>query len=320
MLRDSDWAPQYAATGTGNAILANRISYQFNLRGPSQTIDTGCSASLVGVHNGCQDLRTGRANLAIAAGVGMILTPATMMPMTALNFLGKEGKCFTFTNKAEGYGRGEGVGVVILKRLDDALRDNDSIRAVIRGSRVNQDGRTPGITMPSAEAQLDNIRNLYSEAGLNFDQTAYVECHGTGTPAGDPKESFAVSQAFCGHRDAEKPIFIGSIKPNIGHLEGAAGVAGMIKATMAVERGLIPKNLYFDESIANKDIKFDEWKVKVRHNETLPRLHNPDKAERLTFLLLLAGPHTTHPLAHRRPPPRQRQLLRFRRHQCSCHH
>lgn len=299
MLRDSDWAPQYAATGTGNAILANRISYQFNLRGPSQTIDTGCSASLVGVHNGCQDLRTGRADLAIAAGVGMILTPATMMPMTALNFLGKEGKCFTFTNKAEGYGRGEGVGVVILKRLDDALRDNDSIRAVIRGSRVNQDGRTPGITMPSAEAQLHNIRSLYAEAGLGFDQTAYVECHGTGTPAGDPKESFAVSQAFCGDRDADKPIFIGSIKPNIGHLEGAAGVAGMIKATMAVERGLIPKNLYFDESIANKDIKFDEWKVKVRHDETLFCLHNTHKAD---FPFLLPGPHTIDFMAHRWPP------------------
>lgn len=267
VLRDSDWAPQYAATGTGNAILANRISYQFNLRGPSQTVDTGCSASLVGVHNGCQDLRTGRADLAIAAGVGMILTPATMMPMTALNFLGKDGKCYTFTDKAEGYGRGEGVGVVILKRLDDAIRDNDSIRAVIRGSRVNQDGRTPGITMPSAEAQLHNIRSVYAEAGLGVDKTAYVECHGTGTPAGDPKESFAVAQAFCAKRDADKPILIGSLKPNIGHLEGAAGVAGLIKATMAVERGMVPKNLYFSMANANKNIKFEEWKVKVSPRE-----------------------------------------------------
>lgn len=263
VLRDPDWAPQYAATGTGNAILANRISYQFNLRGPSQTIDTGCSASLVAVHNGCQDLRTGRSSLAIAAGVGMILTPATMMPMTALNFLGKDGKCYTFTNKAEGYGRGEGVGVVILKRLDDALRDNDTIRAVIRGSRVNQDGKTPGITMPSADAQLSNIRAVYQEAGLDVYQTAYVECHGTGTPAGDPKESFAVSQAFCKERDADKPIYIASIKPNVGHLEGAAGVAGLIKAIMSVEKGCITKNLYFEPSNGNPDIKFEEWKVKV---------------------------------------------------------
>ncbi|KAG6367393.1 hypothetical protein INS49_001582 [Diaporthe citri] len=263
ILRDADWAPQYAATGTGAALLSNRISYQFNLRGPSQTVDTGCSAGLVAVHNGCQDLRTGRSDIAIAAGVGLILTPATMMPMTALNFLGKSGKCFTFTNKAEGYGRGEGVGVVILKRLDDAIRDNDTIRAVIRGSRVNQDGRTPGITMPSSDAQLSNIEAVYREAGLGVDQTAYVECHGTGTPAGDPKECFAVSRAFCGSRDANKPILIGSIKPNVGHLEGAAGIAGLIKTVLAVERGQIPKNLYFDPSIGNPEIKFDEWKIKV---------------------------------------------------------
>lgn len=218
---------------------------------------------MVAVHNGCQDLRTGRASMAIAAGVGLILTPATMMPMTALNFLGKSGKCFTFTNKAEGYGRGEGIGVVVLKRLEDAMRDNDTIRAVIRGSRVNQDGRTPGITMPSSDAQLSNIRAVYKEAGLDVDQTAYVECHGTGTPAGDPKECFAVSRAFCGSRGDDNPILIGSIKPNIGHLEGAAGIAGLIKAVLAVERGQIPKNLYFDPLAGNPDIKFDEWKIKV---------------------------------------------------------
>lgn len=245
------------------ALQSNRISYHFNLRGPSQTVDTGCSAGLVAVHNCSQDLRSGRADLAIAAGVGLILTPATMMPMTALNFLGKSGKCFTFTNKAEGYGRGEGVGAVIMKRLDDAIRDNDTIRAVIRGSRVNQDGRTPGITMPSSDAQLSNIQAVYKEAGLDVDQTAYVECHGTGTPAGDPKECFAVSRAFCDNRDADDPILIGSIKPNVGHLEGAAGIAGLIKAVLAVERGQIPKNLYFDPSIGNPEIEFDEWKIKV---------------------------------------------------------
>lgn len=193
----------------------------------------------------------------------MILTPATMMPMTALNFLGKDGKCYTFTSKAEGYGRGEGVGVVILKRLQDAIRDNDTIRAVIRGSRVNQDGRTTGITMPSSDAQLSNIEAVYKEAGLDVDQTAYVECHGTGTPAGDPKECFAVSRAFCENRDVDKPILVGSIKPNVGHLEGAAGVAGLIKAVLAVERGQIPKNLFFEPSIESPKIKFKEWKVKV---------------------------------------------------------
>lgn len=125
--------------------------------------------------------------------------------------------------------------------------------------------------MPSTAAQLSNIKAVYKEAGLDVDQTAYVECHGTGTPAGDPKESFAISQAFCEHRDAEKPIFIGSIKPNVGHLEGAAGVAGLIKAVLAVERGQITKNLYFDPSIGNPDIKFDEWKVKVSYERTSSR-------------------------------------------------
>lgn len=118
--------------------------------------------------------------------------------------------------------------------------------------------------MPSADAQLANIRALYQEAGLNVKQTAYVECHGTGTPAGDPKEALAISQAFCADRHAKKPIYIGSIKPNVGHLEGAAGVAGLIKAIMSIERGYITKNLYFERAIANPDIKFDEWKVKVR--------------------------------------------------------
>lgn len=118
--------------------------------------------------------------------------------------------------------------------------------------------------MPSADAQLSNIQALYQEAGLDVSQTAYVECHGTGTPAGDPKEAFAISQAFCADRDADKPVYIGSIKPNVGHLEGAAGVAGLIKAIMSIEHGHITKNLYFDPAIANPDIKFDEWKVKVR--------------------------------------------------------
>jgi acyl transferase domain-containing protein len=143
-LRDPDWQPQYAATGNGIAIMANRISYAFNFHGPSMTIDTGCSGSLVAVHLAAQSLRNGESSLAIAAGAGMILTPNTIMPMTALNFLSPDGKCFTFDARANGYGRGEGIGVAVLKRLSDAIRDNDTIRAVIRGSRVNQDGRTTG--------------------------------------------------------------------------------------------------------------------------------------------------------------------------------
>ncbi|KAI5464568.1 hypothetical protein BGZ63DRAFT_421580 [Mariannaea sp. PMI_226] len=260
-LRDPDWQPQYAATGNGIAIMANRISYFFNLHGPSMTIDTGCSGSLVSVHLAAQSLRNREASLAIAAGAGMILTPNTIMPMTALNFLSPDGKCFTFDSRANGYGRGEGIGVVILKRLSDAIRDNDTIRAVIRGTRVNQDGHTTGITLPSKEAQVANIKGVYESAGLNFDQTAYVECHGTGTQAGDWRELKAISESLASHRKVDNPIIVGSVKPNIGHLEGAAGVAGLIKGILTLEHGKIPPNINFEKG--NPTIDFEEWRVKV---------------------------------------------------------
>ncbi|KAF9769548.1 hypothetical protein IL306_013025 [Fusarium sp. DS 682] len=260
-LRDPDWQPQYAATGNGIAIMANRISYFFNLHGPSMTIDTGCSGSLVSVHLAVQSLRTRETSLAIAAGAGMILTPNTMMPMTALNFLSPDGKCFTFDSRANGYGRGEGIGVVIMKRLSDAIRDNDTIRAVIRATKVNQDGHTTGITLPSKEAQVANINSVYESAGLDFSQTGYVECHGTGTKAGDWRELKAISESLCTVRDIDDPIVVGSIKPNIGHLEGAAGVAGLIKGVLVLEHAKIPPNINFEKP--NPDIDFREWKVKV---------------------------------------------------------
>lgn len=191
----------------------------------------------------------------------MILTPNTIMPMTALNFLGPDGKCFTFDARANGYGRGEGIGVVVMKRLSDAIRDNDTIRAVIRGTRVNQDGRTTGITLPSKEAQVANIRGLYKSTGLDYNQTAFVECHGTGTQAGDWRELKAISETIGSERDVENPVVVGSIKPNIGHLEGAAGVAGLIKGVIVLERGKIPPNINFETP--NPDIDFENWKVKV---------------------------------------------------------
>ncbi|KAJ4205641.1 hypothetical protein NW767_003703 [Fusarium falciforme] len=260
-LRDPDWQPQYAATGNGIAIMANRISYYFNLHGPSMTIDTGCSGSLVSVHLAAQSLRSRESSLAIAAGAGMILTPNTMMPMTALNFLSPDGKCFTFDARANGYGRGEGIGVVVLKRLQDALKDNDTIRAVIRATRVNQDGHTTGITLPSKEAQVENITSIYESAGLDFNQTAYVECHGTGTQAGDWRELKAISESLASIRTVSNPIIVGSVKPNIGHLEGAAGVAGLIKGVLTLEHGKIPPNINFENG--NPNIDFQTWKVKV---------------------------------------------------------
>jgi acyl transferase domain-containing protein len=194
-------------------------------------------------------------------GAGLILTPATMMPMTALNFLSPDGKCFTFDERANGYGRGEGIGAVVLKPLEAALRDNDTIRAIIRGSGVNQDGRTPGITMPSKDAQAMNIRAVYKAAGLGYEKTAYFEAHGTGTQAGDPTELGAISDTFSEMRDPQNPIFVGSIKPNIGHLEGCAGIAGLVKGILMLEKGLIPPNLYFEKP--NTRVDLDSWKIKV---------------------------------------------------------
>ncbi|KAI1374887.1 ketoacyl-synt-domain-containing protein [Hypoxylon crocopeplum] len=262
VLRDPDNAPKYGATGNGIAIMSNRISFFLDVNGPSMTIDTGCSASLVCLHNACQALRDHEIDMGLTGGAGMILSPNTMLPMTALNFLSPDGKCYTFDARANGYGRGEGIGIVVLKRLQDAIRDNDNIRAVIRGSRVNQDGRTPGITLPSARAQLRNIKSLYEKAGIPVQSTAYVECHGTGTQAGDWRELRAVSSAFCEQRTSDNPIYVGSVKTNIGHLEGCAGIAGVIKGILTIENGVIPKHLNF-EAPGNPAIDFDGWKIKV---------------------------------------------------------
>lgn len=264
-LKDPDDAPQYAATGNGIALMSNRISHYFNLHGPSMTIDTGCSASLVCFHQACQSLLSNESDMAIVAGAGLILTPNTMMPMMGLNFLSPDGKCFTFDARANGYGRGEGIAVLILKRLDDAIRHNDPIRCVVRGSAVNQDGHTPGITVPSMEAQASNIRRVYRNAGLDFNETGFVECHGTGTQAGDWRELKAISETIAKGRHLSNPVIVSSIKPNIGHLEGAAGVAGIVKMILALEHGRIPKHINFI-SPGNPDIDFENWKIKVPVN------------------------------------------------------
>ncbi|KAL8413715.1 hypothetical protein RB594_005096 [Gaeumannomyces avenae] len=260
-LRDQDDAPQYAATGNGIAILANRISHSFNLTGTSQTVDTGCSASLVAIHQACQSLLSGECSTAIAGGVGLILTPNTIHPMTSLGFLSAEGKSFAFDSRADGYGRGEGAGIVILRRLEDALASNDTIRGVIRSTVSNQDGRTPGITLPNMESQADNIVQAYNKAGLNPLRTGFVECHGTGTKAGDVRELRAVHRSITSGRHINDPVFVGSIKTNIGHLEGAAGVAGLIKAALVVEKGIIPKHLNFEKP--NTEIDFSDLRVRV---------------------------------------------------------
>ncbi|RDW76198.1 hypothetical protein BP5796_07019 [Coleophoma crateriformis] len=251
-LRDIDTTPQYLATGTARSILSNRVSYFFNWKGPSMTLDTACSSSLVAVHHAVQSLRSGESSIAIAAGVNLILGPEMYIFESKLHMLSPTGRSRMWDASADGYARGEGFAALTLKTLRQAIADGDHIECVIRETGVNQDGRTKGITMPSAESQAALIRSTYIKAGLDplkeSDRCQYFEAHGTGTPAGDPIEAEAVKRAFfpddvsCGEHDK---LFIGSVKTVIGHLEGTAGLAGVLKASLAIQHRTIPPNMHF---------------------------------------------------------------------------
>ncbi|PWY81670.1 polyketide synthase [Aspergillus sclerotioniger CBS 115572] len=264
LLRDPDSIPMYQCTNAGQsrAMTANRISYFFDLKGPSVTIDTACSGSLVALHLACQSLRTGDASMAIAAGVNVILSHEFMSTMTMMKFLSPNGRCRTFDENADGYARGEAIGCLILKPLKEAVQDGDHIHAIIRGSGSNQDGRTPGITLPSGVAQEALIRRVYQMACLDPVDTDFVEAHGTGTQAGDPIETEALARVFGPGRTAERPLRIGSIKSNVGHLEGTSGVAGVIKAVLMLENRMFLPNRNFNT--LNPRILLDEWKLKVQ--------------------------------------------------------
>ncbi|KAK2767749.1 Type I Iterative PKS [Arachnomyces sp. PD_36] len=246
--KDLDDLPKYHMTGTGNAIVSNRISYLLDLKGPSITLDTGCSGGLVAIHQACQSLRSRECGMALAGGVNLLLSPDLMIPMSLMHILNKDGKCYSFDTRGSGYGRGEGAAMVVLKRLDDAVRDGDHIRGIIRNSGVNHDGTTPGITLPSRDAQKTLIKSVYQRAGLDPRDTAYIEAHGTGTAVGDVEEISAIQSIFGKNNDTQNnPFYVGSIKPNIGHLESASGVAGFIKAVLMLEKGAIPPNINLEE-------------------------------------------------------------------------
>ncbi|MCJ1244041.1 hypothetical protein MMC30_001238 [Trapelia coarctata] len=259
--RDIETLPFYQATGTGQALLANRLSYFYDLKGPSISLDTACSSSLVAVHLACQSLRSGESKQAIVGGSNIILSHETMISMSRMRFLSPDGRCYTYDHRANGYSRGEGAACIILKPLAEALRNGDTIRGIIRNTGTNQDGKTHGITLPSSEAQESLVRRVYKEAGLDPARTGYVEAHGTGTPAGDPLEAAALSKVFGPGRPASQPLVVGSIKTNIGHLEGASGLAGLIKTVLMLENNLILPNVNFEK--ANPSIPLHEWKLKV---------------------------------------------------------
>lgn len=257
--KDLESYPKYAAIGMGNSILANRVSYFYNLHGASVTIDTACSSSLVCFHMGNQSLSTNESNISIVVGSALHFDPNIFITISDLGMLSVDGRSRAFDASGKGYARGEGICVAILKRKSEAELDGNTIRAIVRGSLTSHDGRKQGITLPSSEAQEQLILQTYRNAGLDPADTHYVEAHGTGTPAGDPREASAIGAVFAPNR--EKKLIVGSVKTVIGHLEGASGLAGVIKATLSLENCKIPPNMHFINP--NPEISFEEYKIKI---------------------------------------------------------
>ncbi|MEH1967623.1 beta-ketoacyl synthase N-terminal-like domain-containing protein [Nostoc sp.] len=237
----------YASTGNALSIAANRLSYQFDWHGPSWAVDTACSSSLVAVHQACQSLRLGECDLALAGGVNLILTPQMTIALSQARFMSGDGRCKTFDADADGYVRGEGCGIVVLKRLTDAIKDGDNILALIRGSAVNQDGHSNGLTAPRGIAQQGVIQQALVNAGVAPAAISYVEAHGTGTALGDPIEVNSLQSVLMSGRYPKQSCAIGSVKTNIGHLESAAGIAGLIKVVLALQHQEIPGTLHLKE-------------------------------------------------------------------------
>lgn len=281
-----NWGP-YRYTGFGDFALSNRVSYEMDLQGPryvytcdvillgsdcsSMTTRTACSASLVALHEACVAISRDDCDSAIVGGANLIMTPGATMSMTEQNVLSKDGSCKTFSADVNGYARGEAIAALYIKRLGDALRDGNSIRAVIRGTATNHNGKTPGMTVPSAKVQEALMRRAYKVAGItDFSKTGFVECHGTGTMVGDPIEASAVGRVF-----GESGVYIGSIKPNFGHTEGASGLLSVIKTVLALENSIIPPNIKFLRP--NPAIPFESAKLTVP-TEPTPWPH--DRLER----------------------------------------
>ncbi|KAM0133215.1 hypothetical protein ACHAP3_006145 [Botrytis cinerea] len=257
--KDPDLYHRYSATGFGPTILANRISHAFNLKGPSLVLDTACSSSLYALHIACAALNAGECDSAIVAGANLVQSPEAYIAMTKAGVLSSTSVSHTFDTSADGYGRGEGVAALYLKRLD-RLNVSDPVRSVIRGTAVNSNGHTPGITMPSVDGQEAVIRKAYAISGLPLHDTTYVESHGTGTSIGDPIEVEAISRCFSS-KSSDQPLLIGSVKPNLGHGEAVSGITSIIKATLALERLIIPPTIGIRD--LNPKLKLKERNIRV---------------------------------------------------------
>lgn len=251
----------YSATGSALSIAANRLSYFFNWKGPSLSVDTACSSSLVALHLAMQSLRSGECDVAVVAGSNVILSPALSIPFATAGMLSPEGRCKTFDAEADGYVRGEGCGVVILKRTSDASQSGDRILAIVRGSAVNQDGRSNGLTAPNSASQVEVIRSALADAGVAPQEVSYVEVHGTGTSLGDPIEFEAIRASIGETNPAAPECVLGSIKTNIGHLEPASGTAGLLKVVLMMQHGQIPPHLHLNR--INPLVKIDGSRFRI---------------------------------------------------------
>lgn len=247
-------------SGIAHSVASGRVSYLLGLQGPSLTVDTACSSSLVSVHLACQSLRAGESRMALAGGVNLMLWPGIFGAFAQSRMLAPDGRCKTFDAAADGFARGEGCGMVVLKRLSDAQADGDRVLAVIRGNAVNQDGPSSGLTAPNGPAQEAVIRRALQGAGVRPDEVGYIEAHGTGTQLGDPLEMRALGGVF-GANPARVPLLVGSVKTNIGHLEGAAGIVGLIKLVLALQHRQIPAHLHF--RTPSPHIPWDELPIQV---------------------------------------------------------
>ncbi|MFH8476549.1 beta-ketoacyl synthase N-terminal-like domain-containing protein [Streptomyces sp. NPDC018000] len=277
LLEDLDRIEPWTGIGAALCATANRISHSLDLRGPSLAVDTACSASLVGVHLACRSLLSGESDVALAAGVNLMVAPGLSVTLDRAGATSPDGRSKPFDASADGYGRGEGAGVLVLKRLSDAERAGDRVLAVIRGSGVSQDGRTEGIMAPNGEAQADLLRRTYERCCIAPGTVDYVEAHGTGTVAGDPLEIGALAAVFGADRPADSPCLIGSVKGNIGHLEAGSGIAGMIKTILALVHEEIPPSVHF--STPNPRIRWAESRLRVTTERTpWPRGERPRRA------------------------------------------
>ena len=251
----------HTSTGVTMTMLSNRLSYTYDLKGPSVTMDTACSSSLVATHFACQSIWNNESKMALVGGVNIMIKPENSILMSKGKFLSKHSRCKAFDSDAGGYVRGEGAGVVLLKPLEDALKDNDRIYALIRGTGVNQDGQTNGITVPNESSQKELIRKVYAENNIDRKNIHYVEAHGTGTPVGDPIEFKAINDALSDEGTLAEKCFIGSVKTNIGHLEAGAGVAGLIKTALCLHNNTVPPNLHFNNP--NPKLNYEDSILKV---------------------------------------------------------